>query len=173
MMLVLLSPFYHEQNETEKDYATAFLGHTDGQWLSLQSTYVTSWKGPSLFMMPPFFCWHYAIDPDDVSNCLRTINIGCYNLWALVTSFSLCSCQTLSHVQLCDSMDNNPPGFFVHGLLQARILEWVAMSFSRGSSWPRDWTHISCIGRWILHHWATLLWPPYSLRRWHGGSYNR
>ena len=40
-------------------------------------------------------------------------------------------------------------------LLQARVLEWVAVSFSRGSSWPRDPTCISCIGRQILYHWAT------------------
>ena len=44
---------------------------------------------------------------------------------------------------LCDTMDCSPPGNSVHGILQARILEWVAMPFFRGSSWPRDWTHIS------------------------------
>ena len=43
----------------------------------------------------------------------------------------------------------------VHRILQARILEWVAISFSRGSSRPRDRTCISCIGRQILYHWAT------------------
>ena len=42
-------------------------------------------------------------------------------------------------------MDCSPPGFSVHGILQARILEWVATSFSRGSSWPTDWTLVSCI----------------------------
>ena len=36
------------------------------------------------------------------------------------------------------------PGSSVHGIFQARILEWVAISFSRGSSWPRDWTRVSC-----------------------------
>ena len=52
----------------------------------------------------------------------------------------------LHHVQLfSDSMDCNLPGFFVHGILQARILEWVAISFSRGSSWPKDRTQVSCI----------------------------
>ena len=51
---------------------------------------------------------------------------------------SLQSCLTL-----CDPMDHSPPGSSVHGNLQARILEWVAMPFSRGSSRPRDWTHIS------------------------------
>ena len=52
-------------------------------------------------------------------------------------------------------MDSSPQGFSVHGISQARILEWVATSFSKRSSWPRDWTRISCIGRWILYCWAT------------------
>ena len=42
-------------------------------------------------------------------------------------------------------MDCRPPGSSVHGISQVRILEWVAISFSRGSSWPRNQTHISCI----------------------------
>ena len=45
----------------------------------------------------------------------------------------------------CDPMDCSLPGFFVQGIFQARILECVAISFSRGSSQSRDWTHISCI----------------------------
>ena len=56
---------------------------------------------------------------------------------------------------LWDPMDHRPPGFSVHGILQARILDWVAISSLRGSSWPRDWTLISgfsCIGRQILYH---------------------
>ena len=56
---------------------------------------------------------------------------------------------------LCDPMDCIPPGSSVHGIFEARIAEWAAISFSEGSSWPTDWTHVSCIGRWILHHWAT------------------
>ena len=47
------------------------------------------------------------------------------------------------------------PDSSVHGILQVRILEWIDISFSRGSSSPRDGTHISCIGRRILYHWAT------------------
>ena len=49
----------------------------------------------------------------------------------------------LSH-QGSDLMDCNPPGSSVHGILQARILEWVAIPFSGGSSWPRDQTQVSC-----------------------------
>ena len=54
--------------------------------------------------------------------------------------------------------DYNLPGFSVHGISQARILEQVAISFSKGSSQPRDWIHVSCvssIGKQILYHWAT------------------
>ena len=61
----------------------------------------------------------------------------------------------LSRVGLWDLMDYSPPGSSVHGILQARILKHDAISYSRGSSQPRDWiciSCISCIGRWILYH---------------------
>ena len=62
------------------------------------------------------------------------------------------SCSVVS--RSLPSMDCGPPGYSVHGLPQARILKWVAISFSRGSSQPRDGTHIyvPCIGRRILYH---------------------
>ena len=47
------------------------------------------------------------------------------------------------------------PSSPVHGISQAIILAWVAISFSSESFWPRDQTHISWIGKWILYHWAT------------------
>ena len=56
---------------------------------------------------------------------------------------------------LCNLMDCSPPGPSVYGISQAKILEWVAISFSRGSSWPRGQTLVFCIGRWILYHWTT------------------
>ena len=52
-------------------------------------------------------------------------------------------------------MNYSLPGSSVHGIFQAKILEWVTISFSRGSSQLRGWTSISCFGRWILYHWAT------------------
>ena len=58
-------------------------------------------------------------------------------------------CPTLGH-----PMDCSLPGPSVHGILQARIQEWVAISSSRGSSQARDWTRVSCIGRHILHCWV-------------------
>ena len=54
---------------------------------------------------------------------------------------------------LCNSMDSSLPGSSVHGILQAKILEWIAMPFSRTST--QGWTHVSCIscpGRWVLNH---------------------
>ena len=60
------------------------------------------------------------------------------------------SCPTL-----CDPMDSSLPGSFVHGIFQARILEWVAISFSRRSSRPRDWTWVSLIVGRHFTIWAT------------------
>ena len=68
----------------------------------------------------------------------------------------------ISRVQLfATSMNCSWPGSSVQGIPQARILEWVANSSSRGSSRIRDRTLISCVGRWILYHWATWKAPPY------------
>ena len=67
---------------------------------------------------------------------------------------------------LCDPMDYSLPGSSVHGIFQARILEWVAMPSSRGSSQPRDRTHdsyVSRIGRQVLYHQCYLGSPSASL----------
>ena len=66
------------------------------------------------------------------------------------------SCPTL-----CDLMDCSAPGSSVHGILQARILEWIAIPFSRRSSWPRDQTLVSCIAGWFFTLWATRQAPSY------------
>ena len=69
------------------------------------------------------------------------------------------SAQLLSCVWLfCNLMDCSSPDSSVHGIFQARILEWVAISFCKGFSQPREGTCISCVScidRWILYHWAT------------------
>ena len=64
-------------------------------------------------------------------------------------------------------MDCNPPGSSVHGISQARVLAWVAISFSRASSQSRDWTYICCIGRQILYHWAPRGAPLYTIYKIH------
>ena len=55
---------------------------------------------------------------------------------------------------LCNPVDCSPPASSIHGVCQASILEWVAISFPRASSRPRDQTWASCIGRQVLYHWA-------------------
>ena len=70
--------------------------------------------------------------------------------FACIHAQSLRSCMIL-----CNPMDCSPLRSSVHGILQARVLEWVALSYSRGSSQPRDRTHItyvSCIGSLFLYH---------------------
>ena len=64
-----------------------------------------------------------------------------------------------SVTQLCPTFCNpvacSLPGSSIHEIFLARILEWVAISSSRGSSWYRYWIHVCCIARWILHCWTT------------------
>ena len=60
-----------------------------------------------------------------------------------------------SCLTLCDLMDYSPPGSSDHGILQARILEWVSVSFYRGSFWPRDWTQVFCIAGRFFPFWTT------------------
>ena len=56
---------------------------------------------------------------------------------------------------LFDPMDWSPLDSSIHGILQVRIFEWFPLSYSRGSSWPRDWTWISCIAGGFFTVWAT------------------
>ena len=74
----------------------------------------------------------------------------------------MCVCSVAQQCLTLWQMDCSLTGSSVHGSFQARILEWVAISFSRGSSQPRDRTHIFCvssIGRQIRYHFATRLAP--------------
>ena len=81
-----------------------------------------------------------------LNKCGPHTQVPCYECCCLVAK--LCS-------TLCSPVDCSPPGSSVHGISQARILEWVAISFPRGSSPPRAWTHVSCTGNWILYRWTT------------------
>ena len=62
-------------------------------------------------------------------------------------------------IKLCltlwDPLDCCRPGSSVHGIFQTRILEWAVISYSRGSSQPRDQNRITCIGKWVLYHCVT------------------
>ena len=76
----------------------------------------------------------------------------------------VCVLVTQLCLTLCNPLDCSPPGFSVHAIFQARVLEWVAMPSSRGSSWPKDQTQAFCICRQILYHCATweALWEAHN-----------
>ena len=69
----------------------------------------------------------------------------------------VCVCVCISHSVMsdCGPLDCSPPGSSVHGILQARILEWVTISYSRGSSRHRDWTQVFCTAGRFFTVWAT------------------
>ena len=92
-----------------------------------------------------------------------------YIVYIIVTYLSSChvrlteeelypNCVCISHSVMsnsCNPMDCIPPGSSVHGILQSRILEWVAMPSSRKSSQPRDWTWVPCIAGRFFTTYAT------------------
>ena len=93
----------------------------------------------------------------------------------LIDSTCACGLSLQSCLTLCNPMDYSPPGFSVHGILQAGILEWIVMLSSGGSFWPRDQTHVSyasCIGRHVLYHQWRLGSPifrlPHCIPSWLG-----
>ena len=109
----------------------------------------------------PLVLWHNIptlFSPEQLI-CSNKNSICCFYGTSSPSDFLLWNCACMlscfSHVWLCGPMECSRPGSSVHGILQARILEWVAMPSSRGSSQSRDQTHISntsCIGRWVLYH---------------------
>ena len=106
---------------------------------------------PLFLMTAPVCGWQHA-----ASKAAAHPNVSYLVLeWWLSHCKCVCAKLLQSCPTLCDPMDCSLPGSPVHGILQARILEWVAMSSSSGSSWPVDWTcvsYVSCIGRRVLYH---------------------
>ena len=110
--------------------------------------YSHSWLAPSLWLpLHPSllaYAWPHHSSPPLA---------GCHHCY--------CCLVTKPCLSLCDPpMDCNLPDSSVHGILQAKIMERVAISFFRGSSRPRDWTRVSCISRRILYHRTTRKAPP-------------
>ena len=98
----------------------------------------------------PWLFWNLGISVDSVPGsladpCFLTQGSHFFFVCVLVAQ----SCPTL-----CDPTDCSPPGSPVHGIFQARVLEWVAISFSRESSLPRDWTQVSHIVDRCFTVWA-------------------
>ena len=124
-------------------------------WFSLGLTGWTSLlaKGPSRVFFSTVIRKHqfFGTQPSLWSNSHIYTCVQCM----CAKSFQLC-------LTLCDTMGCSLPGSFIHGILQGRILEWVVMPFSGGSSQPTDWTHVSCvscIGRWVFYHYSHLGGP--------------
>ena len=107
------------------------------------------------------------------SGTLISLRISHSLLWSTQSKASVQSmkqCMSAQLIQLCPTLCNptdcNPPGSPVHGIFPARILQWVAMPSSSVTSWPRDWTRVSCVssiigGRWFF--WNSLA---FSMSRW-------
>ena len=81
--------------------------------------------------------------------CISCIGRQILHCWAIRETLYMCivsvSCSGMPYSLWIDPKDYNLPGSSVHGILQTRILEWVVISFTRGSSQPRDWTQVSCM----------------------------
>ena len=151
-----MTPFHHYLDKETK--LRRVNGHT---WGSL-SWAEAALKPKDLTSSPEFSslspgtsCWIWFYQ---VSWQSRSYWLLCHLHFKWVSTKSLQLCLTL-----CDSMDSSPPGSSVCGIFQTRILEWVPISYSRGSSEPRDWIHISCAsctGSQIHYHcsfWETVL----------------
>ena len=110
------------------------------------------WRGQGASTAQCFrICPHYSFFP------LPTLSPGMLQIptaWFSLT-YILVVVELLSHVQLCGSLWLQPASLPGHGIPQARILEPVAIPFSRGSSQPGARIHVSCVSRWILPLWAT------------------
>ena len=101
------------------------------------------------------------------------INLVCLNLlqWILLSArtvwykHSLAPPVVVKFTQLCLTLCN-PMNFIVHGILQARILEWVAFPFSSRPSWPRNWTRVTCIAGAFFTNWAMREAPVLYCKCW-------
>ena len=105
------------------------------------------WKGVRIPLSPTILLiWNFplSIFPWVVEKLFQSVFSSKIVLWSdyVLETFILMHAELC--LTLCKAMDCSLPGSSVHGILQARILEWVATPFSRGSSWPRDQTHVFC-----------------------------
>ena len=119
-------------------------------WLSPDSLSSANWnirRGPQITRSHVGTTGGSAVIADSPALGMGTELVWLFYPFTIIVSMH--ACMRVKSLQLCptlcDPTDCSPPGSSVHGILQARILEWVAMPFSRGSSQLRDWTWIFCI----------------------------
>ena len=134
------------------DLATVLVRRAPGGWCPLLPPTLFSLAllgcpspSPSFLLYSLFFISSWPVSQSFLPLSIHLL--GLIQQW--VHAQSLQSCLTL-----CGSMDCNPPGFSVYGILQARIVAWIDMCSSRGSSWLRDQTHFCTAGR-FFNRWAT------------------
>ena len=112
---------------------------------------------PTLFPLSKYSRWN--IRPLHRLTILHLSSVSWTALLNLVMCVCVCVCVWAQLPQLCPTlcnpMDHSVPGSSVHGILQARILEWVIMPSCKGSFWPGDGTHVSCVAGRFFTHWAT------------------
>ena len=128
--------------------STAYLSHISD--LPSKFFWVQGEQPQTSFLLHDVLHW---LDSHQISEALQLSVCVCVCVCVWITQ----SCLTL-----CDPTNCSPPGFSVHGILQARILEWIAIPFSRGSSQPRDRTLVSCrfFTVWATGKSSSCLIPP-------------
>ena len=149
-------------NRCQRDWGNAGVDHAAGPpiWNSETTSGIQEFRNPKV--SPEICKWvQKGIQPPRSARTVfdNTLHLWCYLTsvlqavtstglkFAFLSEMSACRCthSPQSCLMLWDPMDCSPPGTSIHGVLQARKLEWAAMSSSRGSSWSRDWTHVSSV----------------------------
>ena len=105
-----------------------------------------------LFLWHP---WTFLLLHSILSHDYSKIYVSIFSLQTINKITFELLCMRASCFSLCNPMDCSQPGSSVHGILQARVLEWVTIPISRGYSWPRDWTQVSCLVGRFFTIWAT------------------
>ena len=117
-------------------------------WLLSGQNILLLWPPASLtftgLISSNLFC-SSILNPGDLRASLLVPKsiISSFFMSSIISCTCVCVCYAQPCPTLCNLMDYSPPGSSVHGILQARILQWVPIPFSRGSSQPRDWTQVT------------------------------
>ena len=125
-----------QMNENETVFVNHWASLVPGRWLHTLKVFIL--KALSGFLLAAWWIAHLL--ELSFQGIFLEFTILCFFLYTLM---HVCMLSRFSHVQLFAILWNSPPESSVHGILQAKTLEWVAMPSSRRSSWPRDWTHVS------------------------------
>ena len=153
---VLMPLIWHRISKLTRIQGTVEAGLIDS-WTETNKG--KNFQGPSLLGVRTLEPLHNTLWVDEgsyndnwdwISACWKELRTEVKSLQkSTISGVCMCLLSCSRHVQFWDPIDHSPPGSFVHGILQARILEWVTMPSSRGSFWPQGWNP------YLLHllHW--------------------